>query len=221
MSRDQRLRIIPKVRLSGARWPMDSLIPIILGGSWASGVNLYLTAAGLGVAHKMGWVVLPGDLSVLGNPFVILLAGVLYGLQFIGDKIPYVDSLLDMVHTFIRPTGGALMGYLATAQADPAVQAAVTLLAGGIALGAHLTKATTRAAINSAPTGIGNSVASVTEDTAVVTVMFFIVKHPVIATFIAIALIVLTFWLLGKFFRFIKRLFKPVRKEEAVVQAAH
>jgi hypothetical protein len=199
---------------------MENLIPVILGGSWASGVNLYLTAAGLGLAHKMGWVSLPGELTILGNPFVILLAFILYGLQFVADKIPYVDSFMDMVHTFIRPTGGALMGYLATAQAEPVIQGAVTLLAGGIALSSHLTKATTRAAINSAPTGIGNSVASVTEDTAVVTVMFFIVKHPIIATFIAIALIVLSIWLLRKFFRFIKRLFKPVRKEEAVVQTA-
>lgn len=198
---------------------MDNILPVILGGSWASGVNLYLTAAGLGIAHKMGWLALPGDLTILGNPLVILLAVVLYAAQFFADKIPYIDSVSDMVHTFIRPTGGALMGYLATAQADPVVQTAVTLLTGGIALSSHLGKATTRAAINSAPTGVGNSVASVTEDTAVFGLLYFIVKHPIIATFIAIALIALTIWLLRKFFRFLKRLFHPVRKEEAVPQA--
>jgi hypothetical protein len=162
---------------------------------------------------------LPGDLTVLGNPLIILLAVVLYAVQFFADKIPYFDSLWDMVHTFIRPTGGALMGYLATAQSDPVIQTAVTALAGGIALSSHLTKATTRAAINSAPTGVGNSVASVTEDTAVFSVLYFIVKHPIIATFIAIALIVFTIWLLRKFFRFLKRLFNPVRKGEVVPQA--
>ncbi len=200
---------------------MDNLLPILLGGSWASGVNLYLTAAGLGVAHKMGWLELPGDLTILGNPLIILLAVVLYSAQFFADKIPYIDSVSDMVHTFIRPTGGALMGYLATAQSDPAVQTAAALLTGGIALSSHLTKATTRAAINSAPTGFGNSVASVSEDAAVFGVLFFIVKHPVIATFIAIVLIILTFWLLRKFFRFLKRLFKPVRKEEVEPQVSN
>lgn len=199
---------------------MDNLLPVILGGSWASGVNLYLTAAGLGIAQKMGWLSLPGELTILGNPLIILFAVILYAVQFFADKIPFFDSVWDMIHTFIRPTGGALMGYLAAAQAEPVVQGAVTLLAGGIALSSHLTKATTRAAINSAPTGVGNSVASVTEDTAVFGVLYFIVKHPVIASLIAIGLIVLTFWLLKKFFRFLKRLFYPVRKGEVVPQAS-
>lgn len=84
-----------------------------------------------------------------------------------------------------------------------------------MALSSHLTKATTRAAINSVPTGVANTAASVTEDAAVFSVLYFIVQHPVIATFLAIAFIALSVWLLIKFFRFLKRLFHPVKKEEA------
>lgn len=195
---------------------MDQLIAVLLGGSWASGVNLYLTTAGLGIAQRMGWVELPGHLEVLSNPLIIFLAVALYAVEFVADKVPFVDSIWDMVHTFIRPVGGAAIGYFAAANAEPLAQTAAALFTGSIALGSHLTKATTRAAINSAPTGVGNTVASVTEDAAVFSVLYFIVKHPIIASLIAIALIALSIWLLRLFFRFLKRLFRPVKKEEVV-----
>jgi hypothetical protein len=199
---------------------MENMVPVLLGGSWASGVNLYMTTAGLGIAQRMHWIDLPGELTILGNPLIIGLAVVMYGVEFIADKIPFFDSIWDMIHTFIRPTGGAMGGYLATAHTDPVIQVAAAMFTGGIALSSHLTKATTRAAINSAPTGVANTAASVAEDTAVFGVLYFIVKHPVIASFIAIALIVLTIWLLRKFFRFLRRLFNPVKKTEAIPQEA-
>src|SRR5262245_31635652 len=129
---------------------MGNMIPVILGGSWASGVNLYLTTAGLGIAQRLHWVDLPGNLTVLGNPFIIVLAVLLYAVHFVADKIPFFDSIWDMIHTFIRPVGGAVGGYLATAHTEPFVQIITAMLTGGIALSSHLTKATTRAAINSA-----------------------------------------------------------------------
>jgi hypothetical protein len=106
-------------------------------------------------------VELPGDLTILGNPLVILLAVVTYSAQFFADK--FLISIPCRTCAHYPSTGRALI-VSATAQSDPAVQTAAALLTGGIALSSHLTKATTRAAINSAPTGFGNSVASVSED---------------------------------------------------------
>ena len=199
---------------------MENLLSVLLGGSWASGINLYMTAAGLGIAQRMNWIELPGELTVLGHPLIIALAVIMYVVEFVADKIPFVDSTWDMVHTFIRPTGGAMIGYLGMAQSDPLLQTTVAILTGAVALSSHLTKATTRAAINSAPMGFTNSIASVTEDAAVFTVLYFIVKHPVIAAFLAIGLIALSIWILRKFFRFISRLFRPVKKEEVLSQKA-
>jgi len=94
---------------------MDTLqaLPLLIGSSWTSGINLYLTTAGLGIAHRMHWLNLPGELDVLANPLVIAVAIILYIIQFVADKIPYVDSMWDTVHTFIRPVGGFVLGYLA------------------------------------------------------------------------------------------------------------
>jgi len=85
---------------------MDNIIPVLLGGSWASGINLYMTAAGLGISQCMGWMQLPGDLDILSNPLIIGLAVIMYLVEFVADKVPFFDSLWDMVHTFIRPAGG-------------------------------------------------------------------------------------------------------------------
>ncbi len=193
---------------------MQNVIPLVLGGSWASGVNLYLTAAGLGIAQRMHWVQLPGDMGVLGHPLVIGLAVLMYGVEFVADKIPFVDNLWDTIHTFIRPAGGAGIGYLAASQADPVVQTGVAMLTGTLALGSHLTKATTRSAINTTTMGVGAPVASVAEDATVCGVLYLIIKHPIIATLVLIGLIVLCVWLLRMFFRFLKRLFHPVKKGE-------
>lgn len=200
---------------------MENIIPVVLGGSWASGINLYMTAAGLGVADRMGWLNLPGSLDVLSNPLIIALAVALYGVEFFADKIPFFDSVWDMIHTFIRPAGGAMLGYLAASEAGPIIQAGTAMLTGSVALGSHLSKSTTRAAVNTTlPIPFLGAAVSVAEDSAVFSVLYFIVKHPVIATFLALAFIMLSVWLIIKFFRFLKRLFNPVKKEEVVVQHA-
>jgi hypothetical protein len=80
-------------------------IGLLLGGSWESGVNLYLTTVGLGIMSRLGWVHLPGDLKAIAHPLVILLAVLLYVIEFVADKIPLVDSIWDSVHTCIRPIG--------------------------------------------------------------------------------------------------------------------
>jgi len=181
---------------------------VLLGGAWASGFNLYLTTAGLGIADRMGWVNLPGNLDVLSHPLVIGAAGLMFCVEFLADKIPYVDSAWDSVHTFIRPLGGAALAYLGTAEMGPAIQTSLSLLGGTVAMESHLTKASARVAINTSPEPVTNSVASVTEDAAVVGVLWLIIKHPIIALLVAIGLIALCVWILKILFRFVRQVFR-------------
>lgn len=180
---------------------------ILMGGSWASGINLYMTAAGLGIAHRMGWVTLPGNLESLAHPLVIAVAILLYAVEFFADKIPYVDSAWDSVHTFIRPAGGMALGYMAMADVGPALQYPVAVLTGAVAMDSHLTKATSRAAINTSPEPVSNSVASVTEDVGVLGALYLIIKHPVIVCILVIVFIVFSVWFLRKMFKFLKKIF--------------
>jgi hypothetical protein len=188
---------------------MDLLnsLGILLGGSWAAGINLYLTIVVLGMSDRLGWIDLPGGLDVLSHPLVILVAGLLFVIEFFADKIPYVDSAWDSIHTFIRPAGAAALAYMALPQSNEAVQMSVAILSGGIALDTHLTKATTRVAINTSPEPFTNSLASITEDSLVLVVIWLAVRHPVIATLVVISFLVFSIWFLKVMFVFLKKVF--------------
>ena len=188
---------------------MDILanLGVMLGGSWASGVNLYLTVAGLGIMGRLGILSLPGDLEVISNPFVIAVAILMYAVEFFADKIPLVDSAWDSVHTFIRPLGGAVLSYMAMADIGPVAQIPAALLSGTVAMDSHLTKATTRAAINTSPEPITNSIASVSEDALVVGVLWMIVNHPIITGILVVLFIVFSIWFLKMMSRFVKKIF--------------
>lgn len=183
-------------------------IGVLFGSSWASGVNLYLTVAGLGIANRFHWIDLPGNMDAISHPLVILVAVLIYAIEFVADKIPFVDSLWDSVHTFIRPVGGAALAYMATANVGPAVQLPVALLSGAIAMDSHLTKATTRVAINTSPEPFTNSIASVTEDGLVLGVLWLIINHPIITTIVVILFILFSIWFLKKMFRFLRKVFR-------------
>lgn len=189
-------------------------IPLLLGSSWASGVNLYLTIAGLGIAHRAGWITLPGEMDVISNTFVIIVAAGLYVIEFVADKVPFVDSAWDSVHTFIRPVGGAALGFLAMAEAGPALQIPVALVTGSISMDSHLTKATARAAINTSPEPVSNSVASLTEDVSVAGVLYLVIQHPIIAALVVIAFILFSIWFLKTMFRFLKKIFGSHKKPQ-------
>ena len=126
-------------------------IGLLLGGSWAAGINLYMSMAGLGIANRLEWITLPENLDILSNPVVIIVALTLFGIEFVADKIPYVDSLWDSVHTFIRPLATSALGYTAMADSGMIIQLLIAFLTGTISLESHLTKATTRVAINASP----------------------------------------------------------------------
>lgn len=194
---------------------------LLLGGSWASGINLYLTVAGLGIAHRMGWIVLPGNMESLAHPLVIGVAVLVYAVEFVADKIPFVDSAWDSVHTFIRPAGGMALGYMAMVDAGPMVQYPVAVLTGAIALDSHLTKATSRAAINTSPEPFSNTIASVTEDVGVIGALYLIIKHPVVASLLVILFIVFSVWFLKKMFRFLKKVLKGNNARSAAESAGY
>ncbi|MGB2600852.1 MAG: DUF4126 domain-containing protein [Candidatus Omnitrophota bacterium] len=180
---------------------------LVLGGSWASGVNLYLTVAGLGIAGRLGLIDLPGSLDILTHPLIIIVAVLLFIVEFFADKIPLVDSAWDSVHTFIRPVGGAAIAFMATSDNAAAMQMAVAMIGGTVALDSHLTKATTRVAINTSPEPFTNITASVTEDGLVLVALWLMMKHPVIATILVISFIIFSIWFLRVMFSFLKKVF--------------
>jgi uncharacterized membrane protein len=180
-------------------------LSLLLGGSWVSGVRFYLTLAVLGFAGRMGWVVLPGDLKVIAHPFVFIFAGLLYLIEFLADKIPYIDTIWDSAHTFIKPIGTAALGYMAASNLGPVVQIPLAMLCGTLSGGTQLTKASARLAINTSPEPVSNAVVSTAEDGLSVFVLYMILKHPVIATIIVVVLIALTIWLFVKVVKFAKR----------------
>ncbi len=189
---------------------VDSInnLAVLLGSSWGSGVNLYLTIAGLGIAHRLQWTTLPGNMDTLAHPIVIAVAVLMYLVEFFADKIPYVDSVWDSIHTLIRPIGGSMMGYMASADIAPAIQIPIAVLTGAIALDSHLTKATARAAINTSPEPVTNSIASVAEDAGVLGALYLTLCHPVILTILVIVFIVFSIWFLVKMFHLVKSVFR-------------
>lgn len=162
-----------------------------LGFSFAAGVNLYATVAILGLASRYGWVSLPPQFQAFNNDIVIGAAVVMYLIEFFADKIPYVDSLWDVIHTAIRPVGGALVAVTTLGEASPTVEALVALLGGTVAAGSHLTKTSTRAAANASPEPFSNWFLSIGEDLFVVGLGFLALKYPVAALVVAGVLFVL------------------------------
>jgi hypothetical protein len=162
-----------------------------LGFSFAAGVNLYATVAILGLASRYGWVSLPPQFQAFNNDFVIGAALVMYLIEFFADKIPYVDSLWDFIHTAIRPVGGALIAVTTLGEASPTVEGLVALLGGTVAAGSHLTKTSTRAAANASPEPFSNWVLSIGEDLFVVGLGYLALTYPVAALVVAATLIIL------------------------------
>jgi len=160
-----------------------------LGFSFAAGVNLYATVAVLGLAARYGWVDLPPQFKAFDNSFVIGAAIVLYFVEFFADKIPYFDSLWDMVHTAIRPLGGALIAVATLGDASPGVEGLVALLGGTVAAGSHLTKTSTRAVANASPEPVSNCALSVGEDVFVVGLGYLALAHPIAALVVAVVLL--------------------------------
>ena len=164
-----------------------------MGFSFAAGINLYATVAILGLASRYGWVALPPQYQVFDNNWIIGAAIALYVIEFFADKIPWVDSAWDAVHTVVRPIGGALIAVATLGHASPATETLVGLLGGAIAAGTHFSKAGTRVIANASPEPFSNWILSIAEDLFVVGLGFLALKYPVAAgvvVLIGIAIII-------------------------------
>ncbi len=173
-----------------------------LGLASLAGVNLYLTVLVAGLAVRFNWVEWAGaheSLAVLGDPWVISIAATFFVIEFFADKVPWLDSLWDALHTVIRPAGGIYLGLAALGELNPALTVIAVMATGGAALSTHGTKASVRAALNASPEPVSNSVASVTEDGLVLGGLGLIALAPALAFFIFLLVVILcvafTFWL--------------------------
>jgi hypothetical protein len=184
----------------------------IIPFAFTSGINLYATIAVLGLCSRYELIALPDAFRAFDNPVVISAAIAMYLVEFVADKIPWVDSVWDTVHTVIRPVGGAMVAVTALGHASPAMQTLAALLGGSVAMTTHLTKAGTRAAANTSPEPFSNWILSLTEDLFVVGLTYFAVQHPVAATAIAIVLLGAIAWFASVIIRALRRRFGGRRR---------
>jgi hypothetical protein len=172
---------------------MELLISLgrTLGFSLTSGVNLYATVAVLGLAARFQWVTLPPQYQVFNNDWVIGGALLLYVVEFVADKIPWVDTMWDSIHTVIRPLGGAAVAIATLGDASPAFQTLIGIAGGAIAAGSHLTKASTRVAANASPEPFSNWLLSFLEDAFVLGLGLIALKYPLIALVMTILIVIM------------------------------
>jgi hypothetical protein len=184
--------------------PVETL-GLTLGAGFSSGLNLYATIATLGLLQRFHIVHLPASLHVLSHPWVIGIAVALYIIEFLADKIPYFDTAWDTIHTVIRPPAAAVLAYASAGAAPAEWRWGAALLAGGVALTSHGTKASTRAAVNTIPEPFSNWTLSLGEDVLAVWLSWMAAAHPRATIVIVAALVVLAGFLLFHLFRYLRR----------------
>lgn len=182
------------------------------GLGWASGVRLYAVVFFLGLLQFFGAYTLPIDLQTLANPWVMGAAGFMFAVEFLADKIPGFDSVWDAAHTFIRIPAGALLAAAAVASGDPGLGIAAGILGGAVAAGSHITKASTRALINTSPEPISNWTASLSEDAISIGAVLMALMFPMLALVFLIVFFVLAIWLLPKIWRGLKSVLASIRQ---------
>jgi len=191
-------------------------VGLLLGSGWASGINLYLVTLLLGIASRLGWADIP---EIFGRTEFMLLAAILAGIEFVADKIPYVDNVWDSIHTVLRPLGAAVIGALLTGETTSLVTAVGAVVSGALALNAHAAKASTRIAVNASPEPVSNVVLSVAEDLLVAGLMTLALMFPVLTTVVVFVLVIsagaLTIWL----FRRVRGAWRGVRTRVASIRS--
>jgi hypothetical protein len=188
---------------------MDILqtLGVALGLATLAGLNLYLTVFVTGLAIQQQWINVAQtypELAILAHPAILAISGTLYVLQFFADKVPWVDSLWDSIHTFIRPVGGAFLAIKVLGDPDPVFDVIVALLAGSVTLVAHSMKAGTRLVANHSPEPFSNIALSVGEDVAVIGGLFLIQQDPILALIIFTLILLAMLYLGPKLYRLAK-----------------
>lgn len=178
-----------------------------MGFSFAAGINLYATVAILGLASRYDWVSLPPQFKVFDNDIVIGAAIVMYLVEFVADKVPWLDSMWDAVHTVIRPVGGALIAVATLGQASPTVEGLAALFGGTLAASTHFSKAGTRAIANASPEPFSNWILSITEDIFVVGLGMIALKYPVVALAVVVLCLILMITFAAWIYRAVRRRF--------------
>ncbi len=187
-------------------------IALMMGTSWAAGINLYATIGVLGFLGITGNIVLPEQLHVLQNPLVIGAAALMYVVEFFADKTPGVDTGWDTIHTFIRIPAGVMLAAGAVGEVNPAVVIVAGILGGTIAATSHSLKAGSRILINTSPEPFSNWTASILEDVVVVAGLWTALHHPVAFLGLFVLFLLLAIWLLPKIWHGIKALFIRLKK---------
>jgi hypothetical protein len=190
--------------------PLETLA-LALGTGFSSGLNLYATVATLGLLQRFAIIHLPQPMQVVSHPWVIGISVALYLVEFFADKIPFVDTLWDTIHTFVRPPAAAILAYAAAGAAPPEWRWGAALLAGGVALTSHGTKASARAAVNASPEPFSNWALSFSEDLLAVWLSWLASAHPVATIVLVTVLVALSAFLLFYLFRFARRAFQRMR----------
>lgn len=192
---------------------------VALGFATLAGINLYLTTFLAGLAIRFDWLALASkyeQLEVLADPWIIGVAGVLFAIEFFADKIPWVDSSWDVLHTIVRPIGGILLALAALGELDPTISVIAGLLAGGTSLTTHLAKAGSRLVLNFSPEPVSNASASVAEDGLVLGGLSLMAFAPVPALFFFLLIVLIAGWLVWKTSNLFQRGWQKVRgKSEA------
>ena len=192
------------------RMGIMEIIGIAGSVSLLAGWRLYLCIFATGLAMRMGALPLPehlASLDVLANPWVMAIAALGATAEFFADKVMWLDSLWDSVHTLVRPIGGALLALAIVDPSDPATQVVAFLLGGGASLAAHAGKAGARGVVNASPEPVSNVMVSTAEDVATVGLLWLAYEYPVAAAVVALALLALTIWLIYLARRLLGRLF--------------
>ena len=166
-----------------------NITALVIAASFAAGLNIYATVLTLGILARTQWVALPPGLDSLGHTWVIVVCAVMFGIEFIADKIPGFDLIWNALHTMIRVPLAALVAYHASSQLTPQMQVLATALGAAIALATHGSKTALRAAVTPSPEPVSNIALSTTEDAVSIGLTWFATHHPVIAASIAILLL--------------------------------
>ncbi len=186
------------------------LLGLAASVSLLSGWRLYLTIFATSLAMNTGWVDLPQNLQILesfASPWVLGISAFGAVAEFFADKVAWLDSIWDGLHTLLRPIGGALLALAVVDASDPTWQVIAFLLGGGAAFAGHATKAGTRAAINTSPEPVSNTIMSTGEDVTAGGLLFLTFANPVVAAIIGFALLGITIWALWKGYRLFRHVF--------------
>jgi len=179
------------------------LTGLLAGSGFAAGLNLYLVTLLLGIAGRLDWADIP---EALQRTDVMITAGVLYAVEFVADKVPYVDNLWDGLHTLIRPVGAAALGYVLAGDVSSIGQGVSAAVMGALALSAHSAKATTRAAVNTSPEPFSNIALSLFEDGLAAGLVALALQFPAVAIVVVVILVVAAFYIVNRLWRALGRL---------------